>query len=418
MKKIQFKIFSIYLFLISISCSNPGNNTKNILFDGEFVDSEVKQIPVTGDIDIIYPDKFIGSKFFLSDIIADFQYLPLKLNDDFFISDIDKIIFNDLYIFILDRYAGKNLVAFDRKSGDQLFALFPQGQGPGEYAELYDFDVDFKNDKIFIHDGSQAKMLTYDIHGIFIEEKRMPFRIGNFRMLDEGGIINYTQHTSNDHLGQEISYHHLIITNNNNLIDRVAIPYGALEQKNNYYNRDYLKTDGNFIYVFPRFGSTIYRFDKKEEELQSVLSFQFGSKFMSSQDLKLDGEDFIESVKKQKKYFSNGDFFITQSGVQGAMFETFGSKPLHVFTHPERVDILGGTEIVYDVKGLPLFGFPFSVYKNEGIVPVSALHLQSFLDPNIRGDLKKRGMYHEKIDQMLSKINDSEDLVLLIMEFK
>ena len=141
----------------------------------------------------------------LSTIVDSIQYIPLS--NDFLIRDIEMLQVDDngnLYI----RDSKKNGIYKFDKTGQFVKQISRQGQGPGEYSRIYDFDIE--DNKIIINDG---RFLYFDLNGKFLYTLTEPdadnyFRIckdtlcqGNGRYLSvyvNGKETNYKFDTSKD----------------------------------------------------------------------------------------------------------------------------------------------------------------------------------------------------------------------------
>jgi hypothetical protein len=99
----------------------------------------------------------------LSSIIDTFSFLKLDDSDNNFIGEIDKIVFNENYIFVMDKYISESVQAFDKVTGEKIFVLNNHGDGPGEFKSLYDFVVNFESQEILIFDGRRAKFLILKV---------------------------------------------------------------------------------------------------------------------------------------------------------------------------------------------------------------------------------------------------------------
>ena len=84
----------------------------------------------------------IGKDIHLSDLISEFSYLQLKNQEGHLLGDIDKILFTDSLIFVMDQYITNTLQVFERRTGNELVYLEKSGEGPREFLEIYDFDID------------------------------------------------------------------------------------------------------------------------------------------------------------------------------------------------------------------------------------------------------------------------------------
>lgn len=94
----------------------------------------------------------------------------------------DKIEIQNGYIYIADQRM-RVLAVYDI-NGKVVTSVGRRGQGPAEYVNLTDFDVDSVGN-ICILDGRLDKVLFYDSNFQFIREKALPF---------EADIIQFVQH--------------------------------------------------------------------------------------------------------------------------------------------------------------------------------------------------------------------------------
>ncbi|MFC0876932.1 6-bladed beta-propeller [Saccharicrinis sp. FJH2] len=147
---IRIYFTAVILTIVLISCSD----------NKEF--SQFKTIKTAEKISEPLIEELINIK----DIIA------LETNKDCLIGIIQKIeVYNDT-IFILD-YDNKTLFAFSVFDGSFIFKIRSVGKGPGEYISLYDFIIDEYEHNIKIL--GRGKILTFNLGGKFITEKRLDF---------------------------------------------------------------------------------------------------------------------------------------------------------------------------------------------------------------------------------------------------
>jgi hypothetical protein len=101
----------------------------------------------------------LKNEILLSDYIASIEEIPLETNDQSIIAQIDKVIFYKDNIFILDK-KGRSILQFT-KNGQFISKLSAIGNGPGEYINLFDFDI--YEDRIYALDYTQRKLMVYDL---------------------------------------------------------------------------------------------------------------------------------------------------------------------------------------------------------------------------------------------------------------
>jgi hypothetical protein len=92
-----------------------------------------------------------------SDLLTNMRYIPLETTDTALIAYTKEVISTNDYFFVRD----KHLYMFD-KQGNFLRKISKQGQGPGEYTELNDCDVDDKHVYLFDSPQSQISEINQD----------------------------------------------------------------------------------------------------------------------------------------------------------------------------------------------------------------------------------------------------------------
>jgi hypothetical protein len=141
----QLKGLALALCLATtlLSCTKKSTNKR------EVVNIEIPNNEVLGSF----------SKYFtLSHII------PLETNENSYILDIKKISISEIGMFILDN----NRILHFTKDGKFIKKFSQTGKGPGEWTEIFDFEVNPYDSTIIIR--SQHKELVYHINGSFVKE--------------------------------------------------------------------------------------------------------------------------------------------------------------------------------------------------------------------------------------------------------
>jgi hypothetical protein len=115
----------------------------------------------------------VGSENYLdqvnySSIFDKVEYVKLETTEESLIGSISKIMYAKNQFFILDKQQRALLVFSD--TGKFLWKINKQGNGPGEYRTITDFDLN--NDKLFLFDIS-SKVLEYDLSGNFVKDYPM-----------------------------------------------------------------------------------------------------------------------------------------------------------------------------------------------------------------------------------------------------
>ena len=413
----MYKSFSfIFILFLIISCNkkNKADNKFDNIIDNVRIDN--KKIKINNKKNIVDCESIIENKFKLSEIIDTFEILSIKDKGDLLIADIDKIIFNDSIIFILDQFNSKIIKSCSKQTGEIITTFSKHGEGPGEFNEIYDFDVDFNKKEVLIFDGSQSKCITYNFSGKFICEKKLPFRIGNIRILNDKKFINYTRLSPNEHLGSLYKNEEVITFDENFNVLSCGLNYDENEIKNSYFGRDYLSKNNGTVSIFPRFKNSVYEYYPNTDELNQLITFDFDDKDVELSDVIYDVEDFFHKRKGDQKLFSNGSHFINKDWI-GVSYERYQKSNILLFYDRRSHKIIGGNDVINDVDYLPFFGFPISVYDKQCVTVIDNNVIYSLLNlPKKQKDIiYKKKKISISIEE---KLKDYENPVLLFYKLK
>ena len=143
------------------------------------------------------PDGQYTSRFFnLSEIADTVEYIPLQTNEDITVGEIEKMIVRHGKIYIWDRLS-ESVFCFNM-SGNYLYRVHAQGQGPGEYGRTSDFSLDMDNGHICIFSDVDRAIFEYDENGKFLKETPSPYIITSFA-IRENTIYAYTGRMPNEY---------------------------------------------------------------------------------------------------------------------------------------------------------------------------------------------------------------------------
>ncbi|MBN2675273.1 MAG: 6-bladed beta-propeller [Alphaproteobacteria bacterium] len=167
-----------------------------IVFNSCGLDKEKNNAVRAKQIDLFNIDSL--EKDFLP--IKDCKYIPLETNSNCLIGSITKILFQDDRIYVSDERFAKSVFVFTN-TGKFLFKVGNRGQGPTEYINLNEFDIDSMGN-IFLHDQERKRILKFDNSGQFVEYYSYGFYISKFAYLDNDHFFlvrgNYSNHTMKD----------------------------------------------------------------------------------------------------------------------------------------------------------------------------------------------------------------------------
>ena len=153
LRKKRYYLFYLTISILIIGCnSQAGRNTGD---QSEFYVIDFEQCFNT------------EQQMFISEIADEVEYLELKTPDDIVITKIVTVIPFDDYLIVTSR----SIAYLFHRNGQFIRKIGNIGQGPGEYAGVYDIVLDVKNKEILISDTYQ--LLYYDLEGNYLRNKKM-----------------------------------------------------------------------------------------------------------------------------------------------------------------------------------------------------------------------------------------------------
>ena len=90
--------------------------------------------------------------------IKDIEYIPLETTEVSLLGFVDKVVYKQGKFYVLDR-TNSGVYIFDQ-TGHFLSSICKPGEGPGEYLELMDMDVDDKGN-VYIADNGRKEIICY-----------------------------------------------------------------------------------------------------------------------------------------------------------------------------------------------------------------------------------------------------------------
>ena len=125
----------------------------------------------------------------LSMFVEELQMLKLDNADEALVMETSAEI-GDNFILI----KGQNQIPyklFDKKSGKYLGNIGSYGQGPGEYLNVYDQQLDDKNDRVYLLPWQSKYILSYNLKGDYLGQIPLCFEMpkGKFKIDTKAGTL-------------------------------------------------------------------------------------------------------------------------------------------------------------------------------------------------------------------------------------
>lgn len=239
-----------------------------------------------------------GNTFALSSVAKSYRFLPLETNDSSLLGGINKMVYQDSLIYLLDaRYTAKVFV-FTAKDGRFVKKFGRIGNGPGEYTAINDFSIDQERQSIYVL-ADRNRLITYTLSGDYVATATLPFMA-----------------THMEYLNNRFYFVCDIADADNLLITDKDFKLLASHFPNSVYKDNYrillhpLQKKENKI-LFHRFlDNQIYRINE-DGELSVAYRIDFGMDAMSVDDIGGLTEKELKAMMKTKvgnvKYFTETD---------------------------------------------------------------------------------------------------------------
>lgn len=127
-------------------------------------------------------------KIKLSDITDSISYIPLKTTYNLPVAEIQTIKTTEKFILCLDTQ--QKLFCFNH-NGDFITLIGKRGEGPEEYLNIADFDVDASKEEVYLFDFQRHFILIYSMDGNFVRRIKLPDNILNIAKYYNSQFIAY-----------------------------------------------------------------------------------------------------------------------------------------------------------------------------------------------------------------------------------
>lgn len=178
-------------------------------------------------------------EYLASSFIRNYKIIPLETNENCLLSSIDKIKKVNEKLFVLDRV--NNAIFIFRESGEYLQSLFKVGNGPGEYVQIMDFDVE--DDCLYVLDFPRQAILKYNEDLSY--EGMVKYRTMASQFLISGEKI----FLYNEPSGQKDDYRFSLLDKNGNYIENILPREGLATY--NYGGIDVFSKVNNIPFISP-----------------------------------------------------------------------------------------------------------------------------------------------------------------------
>jgi len=303
----------------------------------------------------VYPvDPKAGKTIYASSVFDSIAYLTLPFDEITTIGSIDKIeVYNSKYYF-WDKI-GRKIWCYDNR-GNYIFKLDKRGQGPGEYTQIYDFNIDKEHQQIQILDRNLRKILCYDLNGNYIKDVKLEVAASQFAVLQNGFLL----HTGGMDIfmgkDKNLFRYNLFISDSEGNVERRYCPYKEFLDDYVGFKVFSIHEEKKF-YRYAR-NDTIYEFDDAGN-LACKFLFDFGKYRIPNN---------INNKEMASRYLNNPNiaFVFETFHTQQHMFVSYGfaNKFRFLLMDKKNETILNGSFLENDIDGIS-FAYSPPIYAWE-----------------------------------------------------
>lgn len=228
----------------------------------------------------------------LSEISQETDLIPLQTNDSILLGQIVRIVQSGDFIYVGDK---DKIVVFDA-TGKYVNRLCRQGQGPDEYLNITDFQVE-KNGSVWIMSPNNRSLYHYHLDGRLLKKHQLPFWGTHL-------LLNHDATQMLVYVGNEKS------DQNNDRLKRIDLSSGQIVE--NYFPIDTRKSV--YLHVMSDHSFTSNSSDKPSYFYEifndTVYGLSAGQPPVPKYYVNFDGKNIPQSIF-DKSYTDIMDFFTT-----------------------------------------------------------------------------------------------------------
>lgn len=378
-----------------------------------------------------------GYKYMPASLVFDeSEMVPLVgVPEGDYLSDIVDVEMVDDH-FIVSMEGASLLKKFDRQ-GNFILAYGTNGVGPGEYNETTSFTVDKDNDRVFLYDQWQSKVLIFSLNGNYLGDisevstryihyydgKLYFFRTGNPKELDVGGFeprLETRDGKSFESLGFQLPVTRRSLNSQATSKVFYEIPGDTL----------LLHPPGSFELIYLKDGKVVKHTEHIEapafptrDELETYVDFILyqhkpfdGTKYMIEQKKLLAMKVFIQLKNKTVGVLSNGFTSLPFGFVDGKIYQAQGFFD-DLTSYQENWSILGPSEdYVLGVINTNQVQMRYIEGDIPSMVEVLKTFMERFPDYTVPADFEEKFTKIATRMRELTPTNDEPPPVILMLK--
>ena len=198
--------------------------------------------------------------------------ITLKEDSNYFLQEVSLVESFENKLLVLDRFDSKQVLVFEKSTGNFLYNVGFTGEGPGGYTYPYDVYIDVENEEILVL--TLGRVNHYNIHtGNYVSSEIMPLPAVRFEKLDDSRWLLS--------LGGGANYKLCVTDNKFNLIENF------LESKPMYSMLPWMafvKSRTNELLYFRNYDNTLYSVNG-QNQLEEYLNIEFEESPLTEEEI-------------------------------------------------------------------------------------------------------------------------------------
>lgn len=388
-----------------LTCCHNNNSTNFVQQDLSHIKKDnIKE----EETEIIFVNKPTQDQIKASNIIEEFQYIPLEMSDESMFAYCTDLEIYKNHIYLMDRITAEAVFIYDM-NGKLVKRLGDKGGAPHEFAMLKGMAIDKNKDQLVLYDNRKRKMVYFSLLGDFIKSENVNFRFtGQFGILPSGNIVSATSKSDRNYHLNELTDYRLLYTDTTGMITRAFYKHDDNENLPIAFSSFFLHNDDNLYY--PAFMNQICNVS----DTSVCIKYLF------------DYKDFTPIDPERISDFQNYDEFSDYRYTTTWLFPLFAENNTHLFfkTNDKKEEFL----TFYDKKNKNMISFKTMLFDTDFAINFSPVYSYgdyfiALADPALLISMKNYMIENkypipEKTKPFFEKIKEDDNSALVLFKIK
>lgn len=301
------KKMHLFIILFCISCTGKPkiiNLYQNV--DADKIMSNTLEMQIISDSSSTIRVKDMRGDILMniSSVLDSITYICLSNEPEALIGGINKILFTDDEIYILDRYKTRSLKKYSSE-GQFICNIGCSGPAPEEYVEPTDFDI--IGEEIKVYDQFKSRINTYKKDGSLVNSQFIPFLFSRFHFFSHNEVLYYALNAENTHLTSLLDYNFFKSDSLFRITSR-----GKYRKYNQYISLIFdntISVANKKVYYHYPFSDTVYSISSGNR-IKTEYTFDFGSKHLPHSLLYNENRKKMTQESNNDKYLFLNDVYV------------------------------------------------------------------------------------------------------------